>query len=350
MESTHLNSIITQDIEDILLSSIEWESFKNKTILVTGANGFLASYLIKTFLCASLKHELNLKIYAVVRNLERADRLESVKENPELDFFEHDMSKTLPKDFPQSELIIHAASKASPKFYGTDPVGTLMPNSIGTLNLLEHAVDTKTSKFLFISSGEVYGRVNPHIIIDEDAYGKIDTMDIRSAYAESKRMGELLTNIWSNKNNFTGLVARPFHTYGPGLYLDDGRVFSDFVSNIVNRESIVLRSDGKAERPFCYVSDAIIGLLIIFNKGLSGNAYNIGNPDACISMLDLANLLSTLLPERQVGVVMREDSKGNYLKSPIMKQDISIDKIKEIGWMPRIGLEEGFKKMILSYL
>jgi len=231
-----------------------------------------------------------------------------------------------------------------------DPVGTFKPNSIGTLNLLEHAVENNTQKFLFVSSGEIYGMVRPGDIINENTFGAIDTMNIRSSYAESKRMGELLTAIWSKKHNICGLVVRPFHTYGPSLYLDDGRVFSDFVSNIINNESIILKSDGKAERPFCYITDAVLGILTILINGSSGEAYNLGNPDGNISIINLANMLSKLIPERNVEVVKKVNESGNYLQSPVMHQNICIDKIKLLGWTPTTSLEVGFKRMILSYL
>lgn len=350
MKINESNKIISEDLTFILNENVAWNEFKNLSILITGANGFLASYLVKTLLAASKKFELNLKIYAVVRSLINADRLSELNTSDGLILYEHNLSNTLPRDFPKTDWIIHAASKASPKFYGEDPIGTFKPNSIGTLNLLEHAVENNTQKFLFVSSGEIYGMVRPGDIINENTYGSIDTMNIRSSYAESKRMGELLTAIWSKKHNICGLVVRPFHTYGPSLYLDDGRVFSDFVSNIINNESIILKSDGNAERPFCYITDAVLGILTILIYGSSGEAYNLGNPDGNISIINLANMLSKLIPERNVEVVKKASESDNYLQSPVMRQNICIDKIKLLGWTPTTSLEVGFKRMILSYL
>lgn len=352
MHSREPNKIIAQDIEAIVLGNVQWDQFKNVSILITGADGFLASYLVKVLLHASMEFNLDLKIYAVVRSAIKSNRIKHLDGSEGLVLYEHDMSSPLPSDFPITDWIIHAASKASPKFYGSDPIGTFKPNSVGTLNLLEHAVINHSSKFLFISSGEVYGEVDSGVRIDETAFGKLDTMKIRSAYGESKRMGELLTAIWADQYNICGLVVRPFHTYGPGLYLDDGRVFSDFVSNVVNREPIVLNSNGKAKRPFCYISDAILGLLTILTSGSSGNAYNLGNPDGNISILDLAIMLSRLVDTNQVEVIRNhgDNDNGGYLKSPIMQQDISIDKLRKLGWKPYITLQEGFRRMIMSYL
>ena len=308
------NKIISEDLALILAENIALSEFNNLTILVTGANGFLASYLIKVFLAASAEFRLNIKIYAVVRSSVNAGWLKDLKESDGLIFYDHDMSNPLPADFPKTDWIIHAASKASPKFYGADPIGTLKPKAIGTLNLLEHAVKNKAHKFLLISSGEVYGEVSPSKIIDETAFGAIDTMNIRSSYAESKRMGELLTTIWSKQYNICGLVVRPFHTYGPSLYLDDGRVFSDFVSNVVNNEPIILKSDGKAERPFCYISEAVLGILTILISGSSSQAYNLGNPNGNISIFNLAKMLSTLIPGRNVEIVNRANENSDYLQ------------------------------------
>ena len=146
--------------------------------------------------------------------------------------------------------IVHAASQASPKYYGTDPVGTLSANVLGTYHLLNLAATHRVEAFLFFSSGEVYGQVAPERIpIRETDYGYLDPTDVRSCYGESKRMGETMCVAWAHQFGVPAKIVRPFHTYGPGMRLDDGRVFADFVADIVHDRDIVLKSDGARSGP-----------------------------------------------------------------------------------------------------
>jgi len=144
------------DIEDVIQSSIPWEKFKNKHILITGANGFLPAYLVYSLLEANEIFKLDLKITALVRNLEKAKiRFSDFIKNESLFLLHQDVNDKI--ENKGYNFIIHAASQASPKYYSIDPVGTLKPNIIGTTNLLELAVESKVEAFLYFSSSEVYG-------------------------------------------------------------------------------------------------------------------------------------------------------------------------------------------------
>ena len=211
-----LNQIIKEDLEKINGADLPWEKLRNKKILVTGGAGFLASYLVQALLAAGRKHSLNCEVICVVRNLKSAHkRYELYKNNPALSILQHDISMPLPAEFPFADFIIHSASQASPRYYGVDPVGTLRANSVGTMYLLEHAVKTVAEKFLFFSSGEVYGRPKySNRLVGEDDYGYLDPMNVRSCYAESKRVGETMCASWAAQYKLDVSVVRPFHTYG----------------------------------------------------------------------------------------------------------------------------------------
>jgi nucleoside-diphosphate-sugar epimerase len=218
--------------------------------------------------------------------------------------------------------------------------------------LLEHAVKSQAEKFLFFSSGEVYGvPVDPSQLLSEQDYGYIDPMNVRSCYAESKRIGETMCAAWAHQHGLHTTVVRPFHTYGPGMALDDGRVFADFVADVLAKRDIVLKSDGLAMRPFCYIADATTGFLTALLSGGKGEAYNVSNPETEISIKDLAELVARLFPERGVGARFNiEPSSNTYLKSPISRSCPSIKKMSELGWKPTVGLESGFKRTIQSFL
>ncbi len=292
------NIIIKSDIEEIVKSNIPWEKFKNKHILITGANGFLPAYLVYSLLEANEYFKLNIKITALVRNIYKAQhRFAEYIDNDSLYLLHQDVNEKL--ENRGYNYIIHAASQASPKYYSIDPVGTLKPNIIGTSNLLELAIESKVDGFLYFSSSEVYGQIpdseNP---IKEDQFGYLDPAKVRSCYAESKRMGETLCVSYFHQHAVPVKIVRPFHTYGPGMDLNDGRVYADFVKNIVQNENINLNSDGTAQRAFCYIKDATIGFFLALMNGRSGESYNIGNQEQEYSIKNLASILINLYPER----------------------------------------------------
>jgi nucleoside-diphosphate-sugar epimerase len=205
---------------------------------------------------------------------------------------------------------------------------------------------------MFFSSGEVYGApLNPTEPIIETSYGFLDPMNVRSCYAESKRIGETMCIAWAKQHGLDTVVVRPFHTYGPGIVLDDGRVFADFVADVVAKRDIVVKGDGLEKRCFCYLADATIGFLSVLLNGINSEAYNVANPACEISMKNLAELISNLFPNRNIKIRFEVSSaKKNYIKSPILKALPSIEKIKKLGWLPETSLEEGFTKTIKSFI
>jgi UDP-glucuronate decarboxylase len=347
------NPVILNDINEIATSNLPWRKLEGKKLLVTGASGFLPAYLVKSVLCrnATQPDERKLiRVVAMVRNLEKGqDRFKDFLGQTEFELLQHDVNEPLELD-TEIQFIIHAASQASPKFYSSDPVGTLKANTIGTINLLEFARLQPIESFLYFSSSEVYGQKDGVDYLSEEDYGVVNPMQVRSCYAESKRMGETICISYMHQYNVPVKIVRPFHTYGPGLALDDGRVFADFVGNIVRREDIVLNSPGLSSRSFCYIKDATLGFLYVLLQGEKMQAYNIANPAASINIKDLAHLLVKMFPERSLKVVMKTFNDKAYIPSSFDKLLPSVKKMEELGWYPVTGLEEGFKKTVQSFL
>jgi UDP-glucuronate decarboxylase len=345
-----LNPITAQDVREIISDDLPWERLKSKTVIITGAAGFLPTYLVECILKLNDLQSMNCTVVAVVRNMERAcRRFEHHGDRSDLMILEADVSRPLP-DLPKGDFVIHAASQASPKFYGVDPVGTMGANILGTQQLLEKAVEWRSDSFLFFSSGEVYGQVDvDRVPTGENDYGFIDICHPRSCYAESKRAAETLGVSYASQFGVPFKTVRPFHTYGPGMSLDDGRVFADFVSDIVHNRSIVMKSDGSAVRSFCYLSDAVRAFFAVLFNGQVGHAYNVGNPDGALSILQLSQLLVRLRPGLTVERLNRENESG-YLPSPIVQNVPDISRIRSLGWAPRYGPEEGFERTVKSFL
>lgn len=347
------NLIIREDLETIVNANLPWSRLEGKIVMVTGGSGFIGSYIVKSLIALNEKFGLGLKVICVVRSMQNVHaKFEAYMARSDLSFVVHDITNPLPANFPSADFIIHSASQASPKYYGVDPVGTLTANSIGTMHLLEHAVNNFSTGFLFFSSGEIYGQpINQESFVSESDFGYLDPIQVRSCYAESKRLGETMCASWSHQHGIHTSVVRPFHTYGPGISLEDGRVFADFVADVVARRDIILKSEGMAKRPFCYISDATVGFLTVLLKGETAQAYNVANPSTEISMRDLAYTLAKICPRANLNVRFEIAGLSNaYLESPIVRSCPSIDKISELGWTPTIGVVEGFSRTVESFL
>lgn len=346
------NDVVIQDVNDILSSDLNWKNLKGKNILITGAAGFLASYMLKVLLSITDKELVPNKIIALVRNVDKfLEKFPKNEKNSRLIIVQGDVSNQVKFDI-DIDIIIHAASIASPKLYKERPVETIAANVIGTKNLLDLIKNVNDSKFLYFSSAEIYGNINLGCDqIKENEMGYLDSMDPRACYAESKRMGENLCVSYAKQFNIKTVVVRPFHTYGPGMNLDDGRVFTDFVKNIISKEDISIKSDGLTERAFCYVSDAVKGFFYVLLNGDIATAYNVGNPSQNISIKNLAELLVNEFQENSISVCFESRSKmDSYIPSTVLRCCPDITKIESIGWSPIVSVRNGFRRTVDSFM
>jgi UDP-glucuronate decarboxylase len=347
---TKRHPVIEEDLKRITSSGLPWERFFGKSVLITGANGFVPAYMLETLLHLNDSRNAGVRIIAMVRNREKAKRKFAHLDNRQ-DFAVHvqdvrdEYSGPGPADF-----IIHAASQASPKYFGVDPVGTFEANVLGTQRMLQLAHQSQSEGFLFFSSGEVYGQpADTTKLVAESDYGYLDPLQVRSCYSEGKRAGETLCACWHAQHGVPAKIARLSHTYGPGMELNDGRVFADFVADIVEGRNIVLKSDGSARRPFCYLADATEAYFRVLLLGVPGEAYNVGSGMQC-SMLELAEALCRLFPERGCKVVRQpREMADSYIPSQVQGFELDLSKIRTLGWEATTSIEEGFRRTVESY-
>ena len=350
-QTTAMRSIVTNDMEWLVEQyPIPWDRLRDKTVMITGAAGFLAAYMVETLMYLNKVRGFGTTVIAVVRNRKRYEaRFTQFLGNSELVCIEQDIS--LPVNLERHvDFIIHAASQASPRYYAVDPVGTLAANTFGTAHLLEMAHQNKVEGLLYFSSAEVYGEAS-RVPTSEKDYGYLEPLAVRSCYAESKRMGENMCVSWHHQFGVPARIVRPFHTYGPGMSLHDGRVYADFVADVVNSRDIVLKSNGLARRAFCYLADATAGFWMVLLAGEDARAYNIGNPEGVTSVRDLARTVASLFPERNISVRFEQrESEEAYLSTTIQITCPDITLAKNLGWLPSTSIEAGFRKTIQSYL
>lgn len=342
------NTIVQEDLKDIISSSLPWEELNGKTVLVTGVNGMLACYITYTLLYLVEEKSVEITIVALTRSLEKTKSLYSpFMENNHFKVLVQDVSSPIIYD-DNIDFILHFAGNASPTFINTDPVGIVKANLLGTFNVMELAKRSQTKRVLFASTREVYGAVDAQILT-EKSFGTLDPLDNRSCYPESKRAAETILHSYYSQFGLDNVIARIAHSYGPGMKItNDGRVMADFVGNAVHNENIVLNSSGEAVRAFLYLSDAIVALFTILFKGKSGEAYNVSNETEPLPIYQVAQMICEEFPEKDIRVVFSgERPKAGYCNYPRVGLDNS--KLLSLGFMYRVGLKEGIIKTIKSY-
>lgn len=344
------NPIIWADLENVIESFPAWQFFRGQTILVTGGNGLLPSYLVRALLLANSLLKLDLKVTCIIRSLQSdLARLKPWINDPALQLVYGEVESYPLDEIAPQGIIIHAASGATPAVYQSNPVGIILPNTVGTARLCEQARKWQSQRFLFFSTGEVYG-VNSSPSFAESDYGLVDPCSLRSCYAESKRCGEAICVAYAYQYGLHTLMARIFHTYGPQMNLNDGRVFADFVRDSLGGTQIKLASSGEALRCFCYLSDATSAFLHIIAFGQAAQAYNLSNPSAEVSIRDLAKLIAGLSdPPLEVVYGNNQDLKPGYMPSQVPRSLPSTAKVNALGWQAVVGLHDGFKRTLLSY-
>ncbi|MDE2742575.1 MAG: NAD-dependent epimerase/dehydratase family protein [Gemmatimonadota bacterium] len=352
--AVHPNPIIAGDITRIISSDIEWSRLAGCSVLIAGAAGFLPTYLVEVVM--ALWHHPALtgndppRVIALVRSEDRARaKFAHHLQNPGFTLLVQDVCTRLPAEI-RPDFIVHAASPASPKYYRDDPVGTIGPNTVGTQHLLECAANVDAKGFLFFSSAEIYGDLPESMIpTRESDAGVLDPTDPRNCYAESKRLGEALCIAWHRQFGVAASIVRPFHVYGPGMRLDDGRVFADFAAAVVHGRDIALLSTGTASRSFCYLADATEGFFRILLRGESGTAYNLGNPECEISIAELAEILTALYPEKGLQVIRAaRKAEDPYMPSKVERSCPDIGRLRLLSWKPSIDIRTGFRRTIDS--
>ena len=343
------NIIVQQDLKEIVSEKLSWKKIFNSTVLVTGASGILPSYMVETLLHLNETQNANIKIIGLIRNEEKARRRFSFYEGRnDLILLRHDVCKPF-TCAEKIHYIIHAAGQASPKFYGRDPVGTLEGHAIGTANILKLAAEKSVQDFLYFSTLPV-DLFDLNAVITENSVGKIDSMNLRECYTLGKLTGENLCVAYNHQYAVPFKIMRIAHTYGPMMPLDDGRVFADFVANILRGENISLNSDGSAERALLYISDAVKAYFRILLEGENAAVYNVASEEYT-TILNLAKTLVSLYPKKNLRVTFNKPMDAGYL--PAEKGHtvrISVEKLKKLGWRQKYSIREGFARTIESFL
>ena len=313
-------------------------SAEGGTVLVTGASGLIGSCLADVLLEANRSYGKRFTVYAMGRSAEKlaarfgeTENLHCIAQNV-----------TEPITVEGIDYILHAASNADPRSYALYPAETILTNVMGARNVLEYCKAHKT-RALLTSTFEVYGRLDRDEYA-ENEYGIIDLNLIRSCYPESKRTAEMLFKSYFDEYGVDCVIARLASIYGPTMQKDDSKAHAQFLRNALEGRDIVLKSKGTPKRTYCYVMDAVSGLLTILFQGKAGEAYNVANEQSVATIAQVAGTIAELAGTKVVFDLPDEvESKGfsrpqNCVLNP--------EKLKALGWTGKYDLRSGMKETL----
>ena len=341
-----MEMVLEEDIKEIfetMESSIK--KMHGKTVLITGAAGFLGRYFMSLLTYSNrLNSEKPITIIAldnyITSGKPSGNNVLRNDENVEWIVGDASIGSQLPNKF---DYIIHTAGIASPEHYRANPLLTIDVTINVTKSLLERA-KTDNSRMLFFSSSEIYGDPFPEFVpTNEDYRGNVSTRGPRACYDESKRLGETLCWIYQTYFNVHVCVARPFNVYGPGMMPKDYRVLPNFATQIAKRESLKIYGSGNQTRTFCYISDAIIGFMKILLDSKNPDVFNVGNPTPEVSMIELTEIIKKVIKDDfKVELI---DYPATYPADEPNRRCPDITRISEnLDFKPRVNIEEGLAR------
>ena len=334
-----------EDVKRVTNLPLPWDILRGKSILLTGASGLIGTFLVDVLMEKNIADAINVKILAVGRGAEKAkERFSDYWENENFSFLSADMNKPFSIGIPV-DYVIHAASNTHPRLYSDDPVASLMTNILGTYYLLEYARCMKTERFVFISSVEIYGQaLRTKDVFDEKYCGYLDCNQFRAAYPEGKRAGEALCNAYIGKYGMNIVIPRLSRVYGPTMRLDDSKAMSQFIINGICGEDIVLKSKGDQRYSYCYVADAVSGILYTMLLGKCGEAYNVADINGAITLREITENIAGYVGRKVVFDLPDEQESAGFSKVSVGVMDTK--KLQGLGWRAFDNVSTGTRKTI----
>lgn len=341
---------LQEDLERIAASGmVDWETFRGKSILVTGATGLIGSQMVQALVLAGIRRDLELTVLAAVRNESKAKKMLGACLPYGMKIVTVDIMKPVELEEPV-DYILHGASVTTSRDFVEHPAETILTALKGTEYLLELARSKKVKGMVYLSSMEAYGVVDPeHYVVRETDYGYIDPLQVRSSYSESKRMAEGLCGAYAHEYQVPVKIVRLAQTFGAGAPETENRVFVQFARSIMTGGDIVLHTDGSKAHCYCYTSDAVLGLLTVLLKGVPGEAYNVSNEATFSTIRGMAEMLIRNYPEsgsKLVFDIPEDVNKFGY--APTSRMLVNAEKLSKLGWRPEIGLEGMFERLMAS--
>lgn len=340
------NKILKEDLEYIVSCDfIPFEKLRNKTILITGATGLIGQNLVNALIFANIKKQLNIKVLALVRNIEKANMLFSnqIKENKGLEFIIGDVRNF---ESPKCDIdyIIHGASITQSKDFveKADEVKDISIN--GTKYLLDFAKQKNTKSFVYLSSMEVYGYPEKGHICKEDESYDFDINQPRNSYPIAKLECEKLCK----ESSISTKVVRLAQTFGLGITKDDNRFFAMVARCIKENKDIVLNTKGETERCYLYTADAVTAILTVLLNGKDKEIYNAANEDTYCSIKAVAEKAVKEIAKDKIKLLVNIKDNEKYPNPTYL--DLDISKLRFLNWNYNINYMSSYNNYICKYI
>lgn len=322
------------EFDSIAESNACVQALRGTTILISGVTGTIGSYLFEFLQYYNSKFSAGIKIVCPIRDITKIrTEWKCCRNVTWYNYYDlHFADKTV-------DYFVHCASPTKSNIFIEQPVETIDAICSGTKRMLDAFRCCDGRGFLYVSSVEVYGDNHTMNLIDETNCGSADSLKIRNCYPIAKRMAENLCMSYASEYGLPIKIARLSQIIGVGA--SDNRLMAYLCRSAIDKSQIVLHSDGKTTKSYCYIMDCISAMIYILVKGES-TAYNVSNPDAVASVYDLAKFVSN----KYIGlpVVLENKALDMYPISSCLILDSK--KLSKLGWAPKVGIEEAFNRLI----
>ena len=337
--------ILIDDINAFAEQFELWEQLRGKMFLITGATGLIGSVMTKCLLELNRQKDLGIKVIAVVRSLEKAQKV-FAEEAAQIKFYQLGLTEIgIDSIRDHVDYVVHLASPTASRYFVEHPVETLRTAVEGTTAVLVYAKEAKVESVVYASSLETYGSNHTDEWLNEDFQGYVNPLEVRSSYNIGKRTCECLCHAYAEEYGVNVTIARMTQTFGAGVEYNDGRVFAQFARKAIEGQNIELHTTGATSRMYCYTTDAVSAMLYLLLLGEKGEAYNIANKDSYISIRDMAQLVREEFNPNIEVVIAPKEGQGY---APETRLRLETSKIEALGWKPKYNLKDMFKRLLNS--
>lgn len=325
-----------------------WDKLNGKSIFISGATGMIGSFLVDAIMLRneSLADGARSRVIAAARNRKAAEeRFRRWLPYHEFTFLAHDIARPVPRLEIYPDYLIHGASTADPLAYVSEPINAILANVLGTCHMLEVAAKKPGSRFLLLSSVEIYGENRGDTeYFKEDYCGYLNCNTLRAGYPEGKRASEAMCQAYIYQYGTDAVIIRLPRSYGPTMRVSDSKASAQFIKNGLEGKDIVLKSEGNQHLSYAYIADVVQGMLWVLLRGKTGEVYNLGDPQSDIRLKELAEMIAKYAQTKVVFESPCEQERKGFSTATTALLDGK--KLKNLGWKPQYTIKRGICETI----